>query len=178
LKKRFDWRGVTMYVVALAVVFLDQYTKALVRRHLPLNTSWMPIPWLDPIVTLTYTRNTGAAFGLLPGSGPLLVIVAAIVILGIVIYYRKLAAASAVLRVAFGLILGGAIGNNIVDRLTMGYVTDFIDVRVWPIFNVADSAGVVGAILLAYYALFLERPRTETASDAPGERRTDGEAVG
>ena len=158
MKNRFDRRGLMLLGVSFAVIALDQYTKGLVRQYLPLNQSWNPIPWLDPIVTLTYVRNTGAAFGLFPNMGPFFVFVAMVVIALIIIYYRKISSASWVLRLALGLQLGGATGNNMIDRLWYGYVTDFVDVRIWPVFNVADSAVVVGTFLLAYYALFMDRP--------------------
>jgi len=148
------------------VVALDQYTKHLVREYLPLNVSWNPITWLDPIVTLTHTRNTGAAFGLFPDMGLFFVIVALVVVVAIIAYYRQLAAGSWMLRIAFGLQLGGAVGNNLIDRLCRGYVTDFIDFRVWPVFNVADSAVVVGTILLVVYALFLDPGRKDTSESA------------
>jgi lipoprotein signal peptidase len=85
-----------------------------------------------------------------------------------------LAPDSWLLRVTFGLQLGGAAGN-LIDRLRFGYVTDFIDVRWWPIFNVADSSVVIGAILLAYYAFVIDRPpdtvHTDQPSDAPRAER-------
>lgn len=174
MKTRFDWRGVVLFAIALAVIALDQYTKALVRANLPLNTSWMPIPWLDPFVTLTHVRNTGAAFGLFPSLGGVFRFVALVVVVAIIVFFRRLAATSWLLRIAFGLQLGGAAGN-LIDRLTMGYVTDFVDVRVWPIFNVADSAIVVGTVFLAYYALFVEPSAARQAEASPQEPCADGE---
>jgi len=169
-----DHRGLWLFAIALLVIALDQYTKHLVRTcvHLPLNKSWNPIPWLDRIVTLTHVRNSGVAFGFLPNMGTIFIGVAAIVVLLIVFCYRQLAKASWLLHVAFGLQLGGAIGNMI-DRITDdGHVTDFIDFRVWPVFNVADSAVVVGTILLAFYIFFLDRPEEEAAA---GNTCPDGE---
>jgi len=172
---RVRWPGVFLFGVGLLVVGLDQYTKCLVRQNLPLNTSWNPISWLSPIVTLTYTRNTGAAFGLFPNLGIFLVVVALAVVVAIIIYYRQLAEGSGMLRLAFGLQLGGAVGN-LIDRVCFGYVTDFLDVRVWPEFNVADSSVVVGTILLAVYALFLDpggkgdpEPAEEVQAGAAGD---------
>jgi len=158
LKRKVDWCGLFLFSVSLLIVALDQYTKNLVRSHLPLNHSWNPVSWLAPIVTLTHTRNTGAAFGLLPNMSIFFVVVALVVVAAIIIYYRQIAVGSWMLRSAFGLQLGGAVGN-LIDRVRQGYVTDFIDFRVWPIFNVADSALVVGTILLAIYALFLDPGR-------------------
>lgn len=157
------------------VIALDRYTKYLARTYLPLRQSWNPIPWLKPIVTLTYIRNTGAAFGLFPNMSIVFVLIAIAVVVAIVIYYRQLATSSWVLRVALGLQLGGAVGNMI-DRIIYGYVTDFVDFRVWPVFNVADASIVAGTILLAYYALFLDRPRESDKALADRPKADAGEA--
>jgi len=175
LKRRPIWRGFVLFLVALVVIALDRYTKYLARTYLPLRQSWNPIPWLKPIVTLTYIRNTGAAFGLFPNMSIVFVFIAIAVVVAIVIYYRQLATASWVLRVALGLQLGGAVGNMI-DRIIYGYVTDFVDFRVWPVFNVADASIVAGTILLAYYALFLDRPRESGKALADRPKADAGEA--
>ena len=138
------------------MIALDQYTKHLVRRTIPLNTSRDPIPQIGHLLTFSHVRNTGAAFGLFPQMGSVFVIVAVAVVGLIILYYRQLASGSWLLSIAFGLQLGGATGN-LIDRLSQGYVTDFVDVHVWPVFNLADSSVVVGTALLAYYALFCDR---------------------
>ncbi len=143
--------------LALLIVVFDQWTKALVREAIPLNTSASLVSWLDDIVVLTHIRNSGAAFGLGQGLGKLLIYSASVAILLIVLYFRRIAENSALLRIALGLQLGGAIGN-LIDRLTLGGVTDFIDLGWFPIFNVADSAITVGTVLLCVYALFFDRP--------------------
>ncbi len=171
MKRKFDWRGLVLFAVAAVVIALDQYTKSLVREHLTPYVSWNPIAWLEPFVTFTYVKNTGAAFGLFPNMGGLFIVVAVVVVALIIVYYRRLAESSWLLKVAFGLQLGGAIGNNLIDRLFMGYVTDFIDVRIWPIWNLADASIVVGTALLAYYALFGDRQGKpiETQVSAPAD---------
>lgn len=160
--------------LAAVIVALDQLTKSWVRANLPLHVSWNPISWLDPIVTLTHVQNTGAAFGMLPSLGGVFAVVAVVVVAMILLFYRRLAQGSLLLQVTFGLQLGGAVGN-LIDRLARGYVTDFVDLRWWPVFNVADSALVIGTILLAIYALFLDRElKAETEPDhAAPERAAD-----
>lgn len=175
MKHKPIWRGLVLFLVALVSITLDRYTKHLVRTHLPLRQSWNPIPWLNPIFTFTHIRNTGAAFGLFANMNVVFILIALAVIVVIIIYYRQLATASWVLQVALGLQLGGAIGNMI-DRILYGYVTDFIDFRVWPVFNVADASIVVGTILLAYYALFMERPRESGKALADEPKADAGEA--
>lgn len=152
-------RGVidfALFFVALAVIGLDQYTKHWVRQNLAPGTSYNPVSWLEPIVTLTYVHNTGAAFGLFPGMQYVFAGVALVVAVLVVIYHRQLTGDSLFLHLAFGLQLGGALGN-LIDRVFRGRVTDFIDFRVWPVFNVADSSVVVGTILLVYYSFFLSK---------------------
>ncbi|MHB1296408.1 MAG: signal peptidase II [Anaerolineae bacterium] len=156
MKRTINLRGLIILLIAAVVIGLDQYTKHWVRQNIPLNESWNPISWLEPIVTLTHVQNTGAAFGLFPNLGAGLVVVAVLVVGAIIVFYRQLSSGAWLLRIALGLQLGGAIGNNLIDRLVFGYVTDFVNFRIWPVWNVADASIVVGTILLAYYALFMD----------------------
>ena len=161
MPKRTDYRGILLLAIGAAVVALDQYTKHLVRQAIPQNTSREPIPALGRFLTFTHVSNTGAAFGLFRDWSLVFIGVAVVVIVLILVYHRQLSGASWLLRVAFGLQLGGATGN-LIDRLTQsGHVTDFIDVRIWPVFNVADSSVVVGTVLLGIFAFFLDRPEQD-----------------
>lgn len=113
---------------------------------LPVGESVSLIPG---IVHLTHVRNPGAAFGILPNQQIIFLIVSIAVILFILFYYYKGAVKTTdrLTTVSLGLVLGGAIGN-LIDRTVSGRVTDFIDFRFWPVFNIADSAIVVGVALL------------------------------
>ncbi len=153
--------NLVLFGLAAFVTVLDQATKIWIRRTLLPYQSTMPIRWLEPYVVFTRVENPGAAFGLGQDLGTLFVIAAFFAVGLIVLYFRRFAHESWVLRVALGLQLGGALGN-LIDRLTIGAVTDFINLGWFPIFNVADSAITIGAILLGYYALFLDRPPAET----------------
>ncbi len=151
-------RKVAAYVllgtIATLVLVLDQVTKGLVRRHLPLNQPYMPVDWLDPLFTFRHVQNTGAAFGLFPGGATVFMGIAVVVVIGIIIYYARLDRPALLLRAALGLQLGGSVGN-LIDRLMHnGAVTDFVDLRWFPVFNVADSAITIGTIILACYMLF------------------------
>ena len=146
--------------IALLVLVADQASKALVQWHLPLGESFPSYSW----VRLTHIENSGAAFGLLAGQGPLLAVTATIGIVALLLYYRFPAFSGAYTRLALGLQLGGATGN-LVDRLRLGYVVDFIDFRVWPIFNLADSAIVVGVLLVATLLLFAPHPDAASSSE-------------
>jgi signal peptidase II len=136
-------------LIASLVVIADQLTKFLIRTNLDLRQS---IPE-DGLVRLTYVRNTGAAFGLLANQTFLIVLTTAVGIAVILLYYSYPPLNRLPVRVGLGLLLGGSVGN-LVDRLRFGYVTDFIDLRVWPVFNLADSAIVVGVAILTYFLIF------------------------
>jgi signal peptidase II len=141
-------------VTAAGVVLVDQYSKYLVATRLREGQSWDLAPWLAPIFHITHVTNTGAAFGLFRGWGGFFIVVAIVVIAVILIYSRQLPAGPRLTRVALGLQLGGAVGNNLVDRLRQGFVVDFIDLnfwpmREWPVFNLADTSIVTGVTVLA-----------------------------
>ncbi|MEN6478497.1 MAG: signal peptidase II [Anaerolineales bacterium] len=177
MKERYRAICITIILGGL-IILADQLTKQWVRETIPLNTSYMPIPWLDRVVTLTHIENRGVAFGLLQGLGGTFALVAVLVVGGIGWYLWRYPHLPRVLPVVFGLMLGGAVGN-LIDRLARdGAVTDFVDLRWWPVFNVADSCLVVGAVLLGVYTLFYEGRGEESASDAsstePGAGGADG----
>jgi signal peptidase II len=146
-------RGLLFLGLAALVVVLDQLTKRLAEGKLRGQRS---VPVLDDIVRLTYVENRGAAFGLLQDQTAFFVLVGILVIGVIAASYRYLPRSGFRLHLALGLQLGGAIGN-LIDRIRQGYVVDFVDFGYrsnwWPVFNVADSAIVVGVALLALNAL-------------------------
>lgn len=151
-----------MPAVAALVLLVDQVSKHLVATRLAEGQSWNIVPWLAPVFRITHVTNTGAAFGLFPGWGGFFIIVAAVVIVAIILYHRHLPDGQLLVRVALGLQLGGAIGNNLVDRLRQGFVVDFIDLSFWPLhkwplFNLADASIVTGVTLLALLMLWEER---------------------
>ena len=145
-----------LLLVAAAVILLDQMSKWLVEHQLPLNGSWAPLPELDHLFRITHVSNTGAAFGLFPGGSALFGLIAVFVAIVILFYNFQLPAGNKLLRLALGLQLGGALGN-LVDRLRIGHVTDFLDFGRWPVFNLADTAIVSGVVLLALLMLIEER---------------------
>ena len=150
-----------LLAIAAVTLFADQVSKFLVIKYLAPHGAWAPIPALSNFFTLEYTTNTGAAFGLFKAWGPVFVAVAVIVIVAIMVYQNEVPQGAWLVRLALGLQLGGALGN-LTDRLSVGHVTDFIYFHFWPVFNLADSAIVVGVILLALTML-----REERKSSAP-----------
>lgn len=140
--------------VATLVLAVDQITKYMVLTHLAIGEIWNPISFLTPFVRVTHITNTGAAFGMFREYGVFFAVVAVVVVIGIVTFYSYLPPRQGLLKVSLGLQLGGALGN-LVDRIRLGNVVDFIDFRIWPaVFNLADTAIVVGVAILAVFLLF------------------------
>ena len=138
---------VILFVTAIVVLGLDQYTKYLVESNLALFEVYAPIPSLESVFRIFHIYNTGATFGLFPGGGDIFRYLAIVVSLGIIYYNFILPRNHRLLRLALGLQMGGALGNMI-DRFRIGHVTDFIDIGPWYIFNLADLAVVSGAVIL------------------------------
>ncbi|WP_258359356.1 signal peptidase II [Moorella sulfitireducens (nom. illeg.)] len=137
-----------LLLVAL-VMGLDQLTKYIIRANLQPNES---LPVIQSIFHITHVNNPGAAFGLLAHKTPLFITVAVIVVVVILAAYLFLPPGRMGPRLALALMLGGAMGN-LIDRLRFGYVVDFLDFRIWPVFNLADVAIVGGVILLCWELL-------------------------
>ena len=144
---------VRVYVPWLAsgvTLAADQAAKQLILARFAAGES---LPVLPPVLLFTYVQNTGAAFGLLKGLQPLFVGLSLAVIGWIVReFVRHPGGHPPAVAWSYALILGGATGN-LIDRLRFGYVVDFLDLRVWPVFNLADSAITVGVMLLLWRAL-------------------------
>lgn len=150
--------------VAVVVFALDRITKAAVVASIPLYETREVI---GPYLRLTHVRNTGAAFGLAQDRTTLLSVLSILAVLAILYYYRTLAMRSPWLAGTLGMQLGGAFGN-LYERLSQGYVVDFVDVglpegpRFWS-FNVADSSIVVGIFLVTFLVWLSERQRPAPA---------------
>ena len=150
-----NWRDVVFGSLAVLVVIADQLTKSWIRTHL----AYGEVLWDKGFVQIVHVQNTGASFGIFTGQTLLIIIavfIEMILILTIVyLFHKRLSFIDSMLmRVGAGLIFGGAIGNQI-DRLRLGHVTDFIDFKWWPAFNVADASAVIGAFIVAYCIIFL-----------------------
>lgn len=135
-------------ITVTTIVFLDRFTKIYFSDALLLSESW---PVIRGIFHVTLVHNTGIAFGLFKNQGIVFIIIPLIAIILLIFnvyYYRNnQQELSRTYIVAFSLILGGAIGN-LIDRIYFGYVIDFLDFRIWPVFNVADSAITIGAAII------------------------------
>ena len=157
--QRRKQQGIVFFVSIFAILIVDQSLKSLVRLKLAVGES---IPLINNIFHITYVTNTGAAFGLFKNSAIFFIIisvVAIVLIAGLILKSIKRAEFMANPRFDLGLIMivSGAIGN-LADRLKFGYVIDFIDVRIWPVFNIADTSITIGTMLLILSYMCQKRP--------------------
>ena len=152
------WRVLVFGCVGLLVILVDQLSKMWIRANLAIGQTLFDAG----VFRLVHIHNTGAAFGIFKDHTFVLIIVDFVgiaLILFIVLFMssRWTFFNSKLVMSGLGMVIGGTIGN-LIDRLRLGYVTDFIDFKVWPAFNVADSAGVIGAIIIVFCIIFLYRP--------------------
>lgn len=157
-------------VIAAIIVFLDQWTKGLVRANLPFGASWLPesMQWLSPYARIVHWYNTGAAFGMFKDASMILTVLAFVVIAAILFYYPQVESDDWSLRLALSMQLGGALGN-LIDRLTIGHVTDFVSVGRFPVFNVADASITIGAVVLFLGVWIRERADKQQAASSAVE---------
>jgi len=141
-----------IFITFLITLILDQATKYLVDNYFVLGQS---LPIIKNIFHLTYVQNRGAAFGILQGKSNFFIVVTVVAIGLIIYFYKDLPLDNWFNSLALGLVLAGIIGN-LIDRVRLGYVVDFFDFRIWPVFNIADSAIVVAAFIMGYWILFLD----------------------
>ena len=146
-------------LTAVLIVAADQITKSRVTATLPISVT---IPVWPPVVYLYHTTNDGVAWSLLRRQTGLMSFMAVAFCIGLLVFGRDAIRKSTPVAIAMGLLLGGALGN-LIDRVRLGYVVDFIDVHIgsfyrWPTFNVADSAITSGMILIVIYFWLMEHP--------------------
>lgn len=155
LRSHFDL--IVAVSTVFLIIFLDRITKNFFSQVLSVGES---IPLIRHVLHMTLVHNTGIAFGLFRDQGIVFIIIPVIAIIlliyNIYYYHRFEDRISEMYIIGFSLIFGGAIGN-LIDRVVYGYVIDFIDFRIWPVFNVADSAITVGAVMIAVKILLMSK---------------------
>ncbi|KSU85003.1 signal peptidase II [Fictibacillus enclensis] len=154
------------YILALFVLGLDQVTKWMIVKNMHFGES---ITVIENVFYITSHRNRGAAFGILQNQMWFFIIITIAVIFAVIYYMQKHAKHQPLLRLALGLVLGGATGNFL-DRIIRKEVVDFLDVKIgsynYPIFNVADSALVIGVILIFIQTLMESKSKKENMNGA------------
>jgi signal peptidase II len=133
--------------IAGTLILIDQITKWFVRQLIPVNTMWAPWDWMYPYARLFHTENSGVAFGMFKGANTIFAILAVIVSIAIIYYYPRIPYEDWTLRIALSMQLAGALGN-LIDRVFIGYVTDFISVGTFAIWNIADASITMGVVVL------------------------------
>ena len=152
------YRDFILIQLAVLVFFLDQFSKYLVREFLFLYQSFPA----EGFFRITHTFNTGSIFGIFQGQNTAFILVSFVGVAVLLLIYRSQRFPTALLRLSLGLQLGGAFGN-LLDRVRLGHVTDWVDVGPWPVFNVADACIVTGLVLLAWMFIMSERARPDPA---------------
>lgn len=142
-----------MYLISIIIIIIDQITKMLVVENLKNQN---PIVIIEDFLQFNYAENYGAAFGILQNQQLFFIIITIIIILGILIYIVK-SNSTRLMNYSLLMVVGGAVGNFI-DRIRLGYVVDFIDVKFgniydYPVFNIADSFIVIGTFFLVFVVL-------------------------
>jgi signal peptidase II len=140
-------------ILAAAIALLDQATKWIVTRQLGSTAGDHRSEVAGRAFAFEYVQNSGAAFGLFRGQTFLLTLVACAVVVVLIASYQRARNPSWQLVAGLGLLLGGAIGN-LIDRIRLDYVVDFVAISIWPKFNIADSAITIGVLLVVWHALF------------------------
>ena len=196
LRRIQNWA--VLLVPAALLIALDQITKIVVRQNLAVGEMWAPIPALSKIFTITHVQNTGVAFGQMPGLGWLFMLVNLAVFIGILVYYPRLPEGHLIVRLALALVLTGDLGNvidrlrttflyvanaggSLWDALPHAYVTDFMDFKIWPVWNVADLCIVSGVAILAWIMWQAERQAAaeeRAAESPPPDDGSDGRLPG
>jgi signal peptidase II len=164
--RRSQWLGLS--AVALAAVVADQLTKQIVSSQLPLDDE---VHVAGPL-SIHHVQNSGIAFGLFASATPIVTVLTAAAVGWMLFFFARSGARHPVLPVALGLLIGGS-ASNLIDRIRLGHVTDFIDLAYWPAFNLADSFIVSGVVILLVALLAADRRkpgRPQTLTDAPAAR--------
>lgn len=175
-----------LFSIAGLIIAFDQWTKWMVKTNLAIGEFWSPWPWLEPYARFVYWHNTGAAFGIFQGMNQVFMVLAIIVSAIIIYYFPQVPRQDIFLRVPMAMQLGGAVGN-LIDRFRDGYVTDFVSLGRFAVFNVADASISVGVAVLFLGILWRDQQtkhKQETAEEAeavlPAEdlasAQTSGEA--
>lgn len=153
-----------LLLIAGVIIILDQVTKYLVRTNLAFTDTWSPWPWLEPYARIVHWQNTGAAFGMFQNWGNVFMVLAIVVSIAILYYFPQVPRQERVLRLALAIQLGGAVGN-LIDRLYQGWVTDFVSLGNFAVFNVADASISVGVVILMI-GMWLREQRIVPVSSA------------
>lgn len=164
------------YLLGILILVVDQATKIIVEHKLPMG---VPIEIIPGFFNLYHTRNVGGAFGLFPNMAPLFLVVGIVAVVVLMVAFRRFRYQDKTVRLSLALLIAGALGN-IIDRIRLGYVIDFIQLYLsrfyWPAFNIADTSVVVGAVLILVF-IFTHREKGKGEPDSKAENGAPEKAV-
>jgi signal peptidase II len=159
-----QWIG--LIAVAFAALAADQLTKQIVSDHLALDDG---VHVVGPF-SIHHVQNSGIAFGLFSSATVIVIVLTTLAVGWMLVFFARSGARHPNLPAAIGIVIGGSV-SNLIDRVRIGHVTDFLDFRYWPAFNLADSFIVIGVVILFAALLFTDRePRRRHVTDASATR--------
>lgn len=158
-------KKVPILILIITTIVLDQIVKYYINLNMTVGQS---IPIINDILHITYVLNPGAAFGILEHKRVFFILIVFVMLVISYYVYKKISKMNLFLKIGMALLIGGAIGN-LIDRVKTGYVIDFIDFRIWPVFNIADIAIVIGVGIIIYFMLFLAENQTDVNKDECNE---------
>ena len=158
------WQWLGLISIAVAALAADQLTKRIVTQHIALDDG---VKVIGPF-SIHHVQNSGIAFGLFASATPVVTVLTALAVAWMLVFFGRSGSRHPVLPVALGLLIGGST-SNLLDRIRLGHVTDFLDFRWWPAFNLADSFIVVGVVILFLTFVSADREPRRRA-DAPPTR--------
>ena len=157
----------SLFLIAGLIVLLDQATKYIIRSNLAVGEIYRPDLWITQFARIVHWQNTGAAFGMFQSLGNVFMILSMVVSAAIIYYYPQVPRQDRLIRLAMALLLGGAVGN-LIDRLSQGYVTDFISVSEFPVFNIADASISLGVVVLFFGMWYQEKEKKALQDSTDG----------
>jgi len=159
------WQWLGLVAIATAALAADQLTKRIVTQHVALDDA---VRVVGPF-SIHHVQNSGIAFGLFSSATPIVTVLTGIAVAWMLVFFARSGSRHPVLPVALGLLIGGSV-SNLLDRIRLGHVTDFLDFRWWPAFNLADSFIVVGVAILFLTFVSADREPRRRHVDAPPTR--------
>lgn len=170
--QRYFTDYIFLFAGAAIIVLLDQWSKEWIRSNLAYGEIYRPELWLSQYARLIHWRNTGIVFGLFQDIHKLFSLLPALISAAIIFYFPRVPKEDRLIRFSMLLYLGGGIGN-LIDRLTQGYVTDFVSIGSFPVFNVADACISIGVVILALGVYLKEQEEKKNTNTPPSDSQPE-----
>lgn len=162
-----------LFLVAGGIILVDQVSKYIIRANLAIGEVYRPELWITEFARIVHWQNTGAAFGMFQSLGNVFMILSIIVSATIIYYFPQVPRQDWLIRLAMAMLLGGAVGN-LIDRLNLGYVVDFVSVGEFPVFNVADASISLGVVVL-FIGMWMQERQKKAEQKNDNSAETSGQ---